>query len=241
MKRLAILIVIFSFAFNAHATFVEGQSLRVLAKSGLNLRMSPVNGSSIDIIPFGAQVTVINGSHNKNLNTKVEWIDGNWILVEFEGQQGYVHDGFLTELPIPDLDFEHNQMEMDLIYPVEGWIDYNMGNEFISVDTTVNNRGGDRITHILKNGKYLKEDRGEIYKVELYLDNARPADIYQILMAMYEDPIKRNFFKKRTVFINDEKNDLQQINIRLDEFVSIRRMPNGQSRLRIITSERGCN
>ena len=240
MKHLVIALTFLFFGFNANANFTEGQKLNVLAKSGLKLRTAPKHGSTIKVIPYGAEVTVIESQEELEDLDQVEWISGKWIEVEYMGETGYVFDGFLTDFQLPEYDFELNQMDMGLIYPLEAWVEYRLVETGQKVDTLQNENGDYKTIQHFTDGKWMKEDRGDIYKVELHLTNVRIMDVYQLLQAMYDDPFKRKTFSNKSIFIEDENGEVEFVKIPLDEYVTIRQISKDHVRVRIISSESGC-
>lgn len=93
----------------------QGTKLFVWAKSGLSLRVEPfLSSSRIKILPYGAQITVIEvsdygeqeievikKSSNKNIETNALFLKGNWIQVFHEKDTGYIFDGYCHKLPPP--------------------------------------------------------------------------------------------------------------------------------------------
>lgn len=232
--------MLFFTSVTLEASFIEGQELNVLAKSGLKLREAPIAGKTLSIIPYGAQVTVLNSSEFTCLEDQIEWTKGRWIEVSYEGQRGFVFDGFLSDFPLPELEFELNQFEMDLMYPLEAWVEYRLVETGQKVDTLINNHGGNKTIQHFTDGKWMKEDKGEMYSVELHLVNVRLMDVYQLLQAMYTDKFKTQTFKNKSVFVKDEFGDVVQVKISLDEFINIRKISDDHIRLRILVSESGC-
>jgi len=117
MKNKLLTFVILLGHFLAHGQFpwtlfdyTIGDSLQVLAKSGLTLRDSAsMNGKKITAMPFGSIVV--------GLSTLTHWeVNGDrpgaWLEVSYNGQKGYAFSGFLTSLTIPaiqpsDLSIDH--------------------------------------------------------------------------------------------------------------------------------------
>ena len=238
MKRIAIILIASLLSFEGFSNFDKGQILNVIAPSGLRMRVSPQVGKTIKIIPYGASLTVL--EEDKIIEDRVEWVTGNWIKVSYDGDTGYVFDGFLSDFPAPQSMFEKNEFEMDLIYPVEAWVENRLMGTYHKPDTILLSNGKHRTVQHFTDGKFIKEDKKHMYKVELHLTNTRIMDVYQILQAMFDDKYKRNTFNTRSIFIKDENGDIDNIKIQLDDLVTIRRMSPDHIRLRILSSESGC-
>lgn len=238
MKRIAIILLASLLSFEGFSCFDKGQVLNVMAPSGLRMRTSPQNGQTIKVIPYGSAITVI--EENQIIEDQVDWITGNWIKVEHEGDIGYVFDGFLSDYPAPMSSFEMNKFEMELIYPVEAWVENRLIGTYQKPDTIKLQNGKYRTVKHFTDGKWIKEDKEHVHKVELHLTNARIMDVYQIIQAMYDDPYKRNTFNARSIFMKNENGEIDNIKIQLDDLVTIRRMSPDHIRLRILSSESGC-
>jgi len=85
----SILVVIFG--------WTENQAFVAVA-SGLRLRSTP-NGAILKTLPFGSVVKFL--PQTKTEVTKISEFDGSWILVQADGVQGYVFDGFLLPFAPP--------------------------------------------------------------------------------------------------------------------------------------------
>ncbi len=87
----------------------KGDTLHVLAVSGLNLRATPEPaGKVIATVPYGGRVSVLEVTAREHL---AENIKGRWIRARAGGKEGYVFDGFLSRLPAPDIKNPHTMEE----------------------------------------------------------------------------------------------------------------------------------
>jgi hypothetical protein len=82
-------------------SYTAGQTLNVLATSGMNLRDAP-KGTVLQKIPYGSRVKTLQAKSSTNPET-IEGIQGNWVKVDYNGTSGFVFDGFLSTLPAPEL------------------------------------------------------------------------------------------------------------------------------------------
>ena len=87
--------------------YQKGDTLFVLAKSGLNLRSTPnAKSDVISTLPYGSKITVLEDtSYRRDAITEFEssegklTFQGNWIKVSHAQQSGYIFDGYLSHLP----------------------------------------------------------------------------------------------------------------------------------------------
>lgn len=83
-----------------------GDTLTVFIKSGLKLRESAEkNATTLTTIPLGQKVVVkkqfLKAIAHKDNFASIRLIKGFWVRVEYNGQVGYVFDGYLSSLPYP--------------------------------------------------------------------------------------------------------------------------------------------
>jgi hypothetical protein len=102
--RIVMLTMVLSIVSNhslAIHSYPAGQTLNVLATSGMNLRDAP-KGTVLQKIPYGARVKTLQAKSSANPEI-VEGIQGNWVKVDYNGTIGFLFDGFLSTLPAPEL------------------------------------------------------------------------------------------------------------------------------------------
>jgi hypothetical protein len=99
-KIIAIIIIVFIFQRSYANNYKIGDTLRVITKNGLNLRLEAnQNATRIVKLEFGNEILV------ESLSLRQDTIDsrpGNWLKVKtFDNKVGFVFDAFLTKMPIP--------------------------------------------------------------------------------------------------------------------------------------------
>jgi len=94
--------------FYGYSEYCPGDTLHVLAQTGLLLRKLPnSNGEKIATLPFGAALTVLTDdlpkvSHQVEAFPNFE-LAGHWVKVRTaKGKEGYVFDGFLSRFAAPE-------------------------------------------------------------------------------------------------------------------------------------------
>jgi len=103
LKNILFVLVLSIISFHSLAiqNYTTGQTLNVLATSGMNLRDAP-KGTVLQKIPYSARVKTLQAKSSANPET-VEGIQGNWVKVEYNGATGFLFDGFLSTLPAPEI------------------------------------------------------------------------------------------------------------------------------------------
>ena len=215
------------------------KSLTVSATSGLSLRMAPgLSAEIITIIPNGSIVDVLECGDDI-LEETVEWTKGKWEYVHFEGQRGYVFDGFLTNLPLPEFDFEKIVEDMDLSYPLISWAEHRF-NEVRSVDTIQRN-DITKVVKVLADGVIVKKYSDTyVFRVDVELDNIRIMDAYHLLSNMM-DKAERTSFNSASTFIKGNNNDIGKIKIDLEHPVTIEKIDENRVRIKIKNYNEGCS
>jgi hypothetical protein len=77
-----------------------GDTLHVLATSGLRLRDEPGGGKVLASLPYGTSV-VARQPHWEGEELRIEGIKGRWRKVDWKGAEGYVFDGYMSVFPAP--------------------------------------------------------------------------------------------------------------------------------------------
>lgn len=116
---LAIVFIASAFSFikkDNSAPLADSNEYHVMALSGLKMRKSPdLKGAKIMTIPYNAAVTKINDGKSYGTLTIKELedfsISGEWVKVKYNGQEGYVFGGFLTQFPMPEPTLEEFDYE----------------------------------------------------------------------------------------------------------------------------------
>ncbi len=121
---LNLLLVLCSFSVFGIKGVPKGKQRYVWAESGLNLRTAPnVNAEKVNNIPFGAHVTLVEDAEMHPFTYKMAAsktaecrINGHWVKVAYNGQTGYVFDGYLSKFPtITESPQQHPGFQLDLL------------------------------------------------------------------------------------------------------------------------------
>jgi len=247
-KSLFMMIATFLFfVSSASATnFEPGDALKVFANSGLKLRMEPSqHAESVLVIPFGDEVIVLNTFDFPKENAdRIGWIDGHWVLVDYFGLQGYVFDGFLSSLPIPDHESELCGDCSHLIYPFDQYLDDHFGigveNEVLQQSELVNQFVHQLDSNILRKRSYADS----WFHLEVTMENMRIGEVLNLLRSMIMDKRLKNEFENSLTFRTNAEGLVNSIQIKMYENpIRINRTQDGKVKLSttvIHMSEDGC-
>lgn len=232
------LILITSTTLLANNKPSEGTLLQVNAPSGLKLRVEPTLQSTVlDIMPYGSFVS-LQEFESFNVVDRVEWNDGNWIKVNYNGIQGWAFDGFLTAFEVPQGKLETVYEDMDFLYPVEFWI----RSQFPATAIDTVEHLGEEITtkYAFKNGSSMTiSDYDSVSTLEVTIKDARVMEIYQILTSMIASKNGVEVFKKSTIFI-ERDGSINLVKVDTDNPIQIRKIGQNKVKVSIISHMKGC-
>jgi len=210
----------------------------VYAYSGLKLRAQPANdGQVLKVIPYGEKVTIIEESEN---SATIEWLSGKWVKVQHDGTEGFLFEGFISELPIPQYTFEMTQNDLDLTYPILAWTEHHY-DETRSPDT-IQHKTLDKITQHLEGGiRLTRKDTPHDFKVILELPTTTIGDAYNLIKAMLLTQPERITFENKSIFIDNLEGEIHRIKVNVDYPVELRQLENGNTRIIVTAYHQGCD
>lgn len=214
----------------------EGSTLQVIAPSGLNLRTQPsMTASAILTMPHGAEVTLIEFEANTEL-TRVEWIDGKWMKVEYNGIEGWAFDGFLTILNVPSHELELTREYLDLGRALEMWARHN----FYATDIdTIMTDASETVKYELENKQFLRTtNTGYSTVTELHLEGVRVMEAYQLINAMVKDKRNKQIIAEQSIFI-EKDGVINHVKINAEPEITIRKTYDNQVKI-LIEEYYGC-
>ena len=238
MKYLICILIISCSSLNLSANNTpDPVRTNVFAFSGLKIRTAPgLDGQVLTVIPFGETVEII--TSESTLET-IEWMEGQWIKVEFEGIQGFVFDGFLSDLPVPSFDFELSQNDLDLTYPMIAWAEYNF--DEVSQNDTINRGDHNKIIQYMEKGIVLsREDSDYSFNTSIELPNVTISEAYNIMKSMLLTKSERTIYDNNAIYINGADGKLNQIKIKMDSPVDIKKLKNGNTKISVSAFHVGC-
>lgn len=222
------------------STPTEPETMTVVATSGLILRQAPdAHSPAIKIIPFGEEVSIRHDQPDTIFHQRINWVDGEWIVVEHEGEVGFVFDGYLTALPLPTNDAEYTPYDMELIYPLESWM--NNHHLHAAIPDTILRSERSKVVHNYVNGnRMVQSNQHDYYKVEVYLHDTRLMDAYHLLLSMIGEEGTIDLFKKSSTFIEDMTGEITRIKINADDEIDIRLLGPDLVRIKMTSVEQYC-
>lgn len=221
--------------------FVEGQVLNVVAPSGLKLRIAPQkDASTLRIIPPGDKVEVINASEITSIPDRISWMDGQWIYVEHRGVRGYVFDGFLSSLPMPNNDFEEIRSDFNITVPFECYVkNHLLDNE--ECDTLISNDSFTKLVYNDLKGIRLESTEEEFYyEVDVFIPEIRVSEIFNLFNNMAESRHEKKLLLENSIFIEGDQGFIKEIRINAGANTSIKKEENGVRIKSLIRYFDGC-
>ncbi len=201
LKRIVVAVLFFAFVLNVsnvyadQGNYIEGDQLKVIARSGLKLREEPsLNSRVFAKMQMGDEVTVLNTLSFERKQT-IELVEGTWIYVDYHGMKGFTFDGFLSNLPTPTNDFSITEL-IELTYDV--------------VDTQDTIYAGDQYKKVQRyeNGievmNYIGEGGGY---TEVRLPGARLSEAYMLCMTTL--PEFQEFARRMRVKRDSDRNIIE--------------------------------
>ena len=213
-----------------------GSTLQVIAPSGLNLRALPaMDAATLITMPHGAEVTLLEFEDSGKVS-RVEWVDGKWIKVEFNGIEGWAFDGFLTILNVPSHDLEMTREYLELGRAIEMWARHN----FYATDIdTVSTESSQTVKYELENNQFLRiSDTDYTNVTELHLEGVRVMEVYQLINAMVKDRGNKEWVKEESVFF-EKGGTIHSVKINVSPKITIRKTYDDQVRV-LIETYHGC-
>lgn len=236
-KMILILIGLVLFTADSFSTnpVTEGQNLlSVVAGSGLKMRTAPnLSSQTIKVIPFGDMVfPVLDTMTNETKEDRIEWMEGEWIKVEHLGDQGYVFNGFLTHLPVPQFDFELTYEDMDLVSPLESYISYRFDKdgEPIIYDERDQIK---MVTNYVEGHKKVEIEDAFMYQIKVTLSNTEIHEAYNLLKGMLLTGYEKTTYEQNAVFVENKFGDIDKIRINIDMPIEIKQLPGNQVQIRV--------
>ena len=236
-KMILVLIGLVLFTANSFSTnpvTEEEKLMSVVAGSGLKMRTAPkLSAQTIKVIPFGDMVfPVIDTAMTETIEDRIEWMEGEWIKVEHMGDQGYVFNGFLTHLPVPQFDFELTYEDMDLVSPLESYISYRFDRE--GEPTIYDNKDEIKMVTKYEGGhKKVEIEDAFMYQIKVTLNDTEIHEAYNLLKGMLLTGYEKTTYEQNAVFVENKYGDINKIRINIDMPIEIKQLPGNQVQIKV--------
>lgn len=197
--------------------YAIGDGVLVAATSGLRLRVQPdMNSPTIKVLKYNDYLEVVQtASTEKDLSGRIQWQDGQWIRVKTDHVSGWVFDGFVTTLPLPD---EETQLCIDcysMTQPLNEYISAHFGVECAEeVADTVEDLMSS--TYLHDGGIQVSTTSGEgWYRSEITFEGRRLSEIVNLFRSFLVGEQMRRDFDRSLVFHEDRFGLVNKIEVRL--------------------------
>ena len=202
----------------ANTPWAEGQVLNVFASSGLKLRALPnLSSEVLDIVRFGDRVTVLNSfDFCEDKADRIEWIDGHWIFVEFEGLAGYLFDGYLSDLPFPGSEEEICSDGYSYAFTLAEFIERNFDMQHV-LDSSV----ARQVIQYEKGIKLTKRLREDTHTIEIEMPDTKISEILNVMRTMTASKTARSQFDNSLLFLEGKDGNISKIKINLGDPVTL--------------------
>jgi hypothetical protein len=228
MKKYVVIILAVLFTFECIAEqippYTEGTKLNVFASSGLKLRAFPnLQSEVIDIVRYGDRVEVLNTfAFTDEKADRIDWIDGHWILVEYDGIAGYLFDGYLSPLPFPGSEEELCQDGYSFAYTLLKYFNANFERQQVLDSNEY------KIIYLLDQGIKIKNIINENHwATEIELPQLKINEVLNVMRSMLPDKTSRQQFESSLIFIEGPDNKVAEVKVQLGDKVVLKNKPNG--------------
>ena len=239
MKNLIVFITLtfFSGSLLAHNLPTPVTS-HVYAHSGLKLRIEPsTHAEVIKIIPYGDKVTVLETMEEQQ---RIEWMSGHWVKVNYDNVQGYIFGGFISDLPMPTMDFELTRNDLDVTYPLISWAEHNY--DEIRQPDTLMTEGLYRMTQHMENGiSLVRRDTKYDFTVILTLPDTELEEAYNLIKSILLTKPERISYDNNSIFVANNVGDIHRIKIQLEDPIELRKMKDGSVKVLVTSFHHGCD
>ncbi len=207
-----------TFGYERHT----GESLIVHAIDGLKLRLEPSFQSRvITVLDYGEVLTQLGEVPGSELFS-VGYTTGKWIHVDMNGLDGYVFDGFVSSLPIPEV-LPHTEY---LIAVLEQYANLNFN--LLSTDTIARSSEMDERFHVKyrfnfeDNIRMQHDSYWEYESVKLEFPNIRIMDAYLLVKALLIVSDLKSLYGEGLIFKVNEGGEIYEISDRYREDIIIK-------------------
>lgn len=219
MKKITgVLIILLMSLCSYGSTLQVNPELQVMAKSGLKLRLLPqLDAPVIDVVTYGQSLQVVEDESLLSQKMVINWVEGKWVKVIFQNKEGYVFDGFLSNLNVPLHDSEFSNDLNNLSYALYSWTFRNFVH--LSTDTLINKTDSGMLVHHFSGNTLEVLNAPSLYKVEWIMKDIRIMDAFHLLESMMDTGTARSTFKTMATFYTDSGNNVNKIIIGGDQIV----------------------
>ena len=201
-------------------TYTEGDTLFVVAQSGLRLRTSPnTEAGTIRILEYGDPVVVSNTyGFDEAYHEKSNWLDGQWIQVTAHRVTGYLFDAYLTALAPVSHEDELCSEPMRFSAPVQTYLAHHYPVKW-------DEHGGEHredidqcITYYAPHIALTVTSGQGWYKTDVEFDGYRLSEVVNLLRSMLIGNDMLKLFDDSLTFYTDSQGMTSRIRGGLDDY-----------------------
>ena|GEM_PF-2243030 len=230
MLFLTVLIALLTSQITYAQNYAVGDGLVVAANSGLRLRIHPDKSApTIKVLEYNDPVIVQSmNDFDEEYADRIQWFDGYWVKVKAGHVSGWVFDGFLTTMQLPD---HEDQLCIDcnnIVTPLLQYINDNYpsecGEELLTAGEDVT-----QYTTLHTEGIETTITKGEgWYRAEVIFDGQRISEVLNLIRSMLVGKRAQSDFEASLVFHQDRHGYLEKIEIKYFDYpVTIEDTPDG--------------
>jgi hypothetical protein len=166
--------------------YTTGDTLTVVALSGLKLRSSPsANAGTIRVMEYGDEVIVQKTFTSDSSYSDVSgWLPGSWVYVSHHSVSGYVFDVYLSTLDLPSHEEELCYDELNFSSPIQRYVT----NHYAEITEEQGREHNDDIeqcvTHHAGGISVIRTTGDGWYKTDVHFSGYRLSEVINLLRSM---------------------------------------------------------
>lgn len=207
-------------------SYREGDTLKVVATSGLRLRTSPhTDAGTIRILDYGEPVRVLNTfGFDEAHSGAAGWLDGHWIHISVNRAEGYVFDAFVSALDVPTREDELCHEGLRFTAPLQTYLNQHYpvlydehGLEHSEdVDQCISyHKGNIEMTITQGNGWYKTDVFFEGYRLSEVVNLLRSMIVGQEMLQAFDESL--TFYRNREGKINRIRGGTSEYPVQIQE------------------------
>lgn len=206
-------------------SYTTGDTLAVVAQSGLRLRTSPhTDAGTIRILDYGTPVRVLNtfgfDAHHSGTSG---WLEGHWIHVSAKGTEGYLFDAYLSSLDVPTHEDELCYASLRFTAAVQSYLTRHY--PVLTDETGIEHREDvdQCVTYHRDNITMTVTEGSGWYKTDVLFEGYRLTEVVNLLRAMIVGREMLQAFEDSLTFYRNRNGQVDRITAGHAEYpISIR-------------------
>lgn len=220
-----LILIVFSADLWAETPYSKGAVLNVFASSGLKLRAMPNRSAEVlDIVRYGDQVLVLNTfDFTAEKSDRIDYVDGHWILIEYQGIAGYLFDGYLSALPFPSSEDQIVDEGYSFAYTLGEYVDQNF--DFVRTLDSTYKKQAYLLSNDIRVRRIIKESTYHLY---VEMPNTKISDLLNVMRSMLPSREMRHHFDRQLLYIADDEGSIFKVKTKGSDQVTLELKENGR-------------